>query len=475
MTPESPRRRSRLPIILAVLATMGLITILAEAGAIFWLVLRYEPSALGRAGVSRPAATTPAPAAVADTADPVWPTIAPTSAAPATAPPATVAATAGPTAAPTLTPAAVTPLADLLVAEPMPAADPVLLAQSLNPEIEIPRVVSVAPTPLAIGARRTFYISDMDDGSTSPISATLRALGDHAQMWVADGAQVDTAALARSAAVFDEQIYPTTRELFGSEWTPGVDGDPRLVVLTAPIHGAGGYFSSSNQYSRLVHPYSNECEMVFVSTYSAWPGTDSYHSTLAHEFQHLIHWNVDANEETWVNEGASMLAEDINGYAPDYGAIDMYASLPDLQLNTWASDDPEMSAHYGASYLFMRYLLDRFGSTAIAEIVASPSNGIVGIDEVLRSRGTAFDQVFGEWVAANAIGDPSLGDGRYGYQTIDFIPDVERVVTDCGRPGRAWPNMAWTISSSSRGGRRAILKLSFTGAHVQWCRRSHQR
>ncbi len=36
---------------------------------------------------------------------------------------------------------------------------------------------------------------------------------------------------------------------------------------------------------------------------------DSFtYSVLAHEFQHMIHWYRDRNEESWMNEGFSELA-----------------------------------------------------------------------------------------------------------------------------------------------------------------------
>jgi hypothetical protein len=40
------------------------------------------------------------------------------------------------------------------------------------------------------------------------------------------------------------------------------------------------------------------------------------------------------NAETWLNEGASMLAQSINGF--DAGSKMVFLNQPDLQLNTWA-------------------------------------------------------------------------------------------------------------------------------------------
>ena len=39
--------------------------------------------------------------------------------------------------------------------------------------------------------------------------------------------------LSDLADSFENQIYPTDRAFFGSEWTPGVDGDPHIYILYA--------------------------------------------------------------------------------------------------------------------------------------------------------------------------------------------------------------------------------------------------
>ena len=54
------------------------------------------------------------------------------------------------------------------------------------------------------------------------------------------------------ADAFEYHIYPTDRSFFGSEWTPGVDGDPHIYILYA--RGIGddnaGYFSSADEFPR---------------------------------------------------------------------------------------------------------------------------------------------------------------------------------------------------------------------------------
>ena len=114
--------------------------------------------------------------------------------------------------------------------------------------------------------------------------------------------------------------------------------------------------------------------MFYVSADSnnARPNEDFYDGTLAHEFQHMIHWANDRNEDSWVNEGLSELASYLNDF--DAGGTDYaYAETPDTQLTTWADPTLGNAEHYGASYLFMSYFLDRFGEDLTKAVVASPA------------------------------------------------------------------------------------------------------
>jgi lipid-A-disaccharide synthase-like uncharacterized protein len=241
-------------------------------------------------------------------------------------------------------------------------------------------------------------------------------------MWVEEGAEVDQEALERSAERFEEETYPTNRRFFGSEWTPGVDNDVRLTILHA--HGLGefvlGYYSGSDQYSRLAHPYSNEREMFYINLDNIKPGNEFYDSLLAHEFQHMIHWATDRNEDSWVNEGFSELAVYINNYEVGWAPL-AFSKRPDTQLTSWP-DPKEAAPNYGASFLFMAYFLERFGEEATRNVVAHQENGADGFDAILAEQGIDFDEIFADWLIANYLDDPDLADGRYGYRELDVGP-----------------------------------------------------
>jgi immune inhibitor A len=272
----------------------------------------------------------------------------------------------------------------------------------------------------AVGSQKRFWVADVEAARYEAITATLQVEAEHIQMWVEEGAEVEAEALARSARVFEERIYPTNRAYFGEEWSPGIDVDVRLVVLNVQRMSAAGYFAAANELPCTLNPFSNEHEMFVMELASLTPGTAAYDSVLAHEFQHMIHWSSDSNEDAWLNEGASELAEELNGFGWPEARVAAFARDPDLQLNVWEDTGEGLAPHYGASYLFLRYFLDQFGAGALRELVAHPGNGLEGLDAVLNGRGLdGGNGLFARWVVANALDRPEL-DPRYGYPSLDL-------------------------------------------------------
>ncbi len=334
--------------------------------------------------------------------------------------PATPRATREPT--PVVLPADVL-TEEQLNAVDVPQRDLRELAMALRPGVgDIPEIVNTSPPTYQVGDVITFTVTNVDVNEHFDIDAELRYQTPHLNMWVEKGADVDDDDLKSSADRFERMTYPTNREFFGSEWTPGVDSDVRLNILHARNLGdsIAGYYSSADQFSRLAQPYSNQKEMFYINIDNNLPGNAFYDGTLAHEFQHMIHWFNDRNEETWVNEGLSELASALNGFDPG-GADLAFTANPDTQLNTWGAEPGSNAPHYGGAYLFMAYFLDRFGEEATRAMVASSENGIAGFNHALEEAGAGvtFDDVFADWLVANLLDDEQAEGGRYGYKDID--------------------------------------------------------
>jgi hypothetical protein len=334
---------------------------------------------------------------------------------------------------------------------------------------DTPRTVNPEGSPdYEVGTRRLFHASNVDTEEQFDLYATLRYKTEHVYMWVEEGARVDQDALEAAADRFEEESYVINRAFFGSEWSPGVDNDPHLSILHATNLGdsVAGYYSSADEFVSAVRDDSNEMEMFYINLDNVRLDSDFHNGVLAHEFQHMIHWYNDRNEETWLNEGFSELATYLNGF--DVGGSDwLFANAPDTQLNTWPSGPGAAGANYGAAYLFTSYFLDRFGSDATKALVAHVENSFASVEDALQSQSNdlTYEDLFADWVVANLLDDPSIEDGRYGYEDIDPPSfDVETTYYSNAYPvsERASVHQHGTDYIEVQG--RKPLNLSFTGS-----------
>ena len=315
--------------------------------------------------------------------------------------------------------------------EVVPINDARDLARRLEGKKNIPETIPGPKEALKVGLEQTFWASNVETNKNFQVKGTLRYVTDHLYFWIENGASYDPSALKKLADTFESKIYPTDREFFGSEWSPGIDNDPHLYVLYARGLGSSiaGYFSSADELPPQAHQYSNAHEMFMMNADNVSLDDPYIYGTMAHEFQHMIHWYRDRNEESWLNEGFSVLAEFLNGY--DVGGFDMlYVSSPDIQLTDWPSP-PDSSPHYGQSFLFLAYFLDRFGDKATQAVVENIDNGLDSIDKVLANlketdpntgKVISADDVFADWVVTSFLNNSEVGDGRYAYKRYSEAP-----------------------------------------------------
>lgn len=317
--------------------------------------------------------------------------------------------------------------------EIIPINDPIKLAVRLGGKEHVPLFVPVENTNREVGEKEKFWVINMDTAESFQVETTLAAVTDHAYFWIEDGIDYSKRGLSQLSQEFEEVIYPTNRAFFGSEWTPGVDKDPHLYIVYATGLGGSvaGYFASVDEYHPLAHKYSNAHESFMLNADTVSLNERYTYSVLAHEFQHMIHWYRDRNETSWLNEGFSELATLINGYRFVGGFDYLYAQNPDLQLNDWPNDPQKTTPHYGASFLFVTYFLDRFGSQATQALVSNELNGLTSLDSVLASlkvedpSGDPFmdgDDFFLDWAITNYLIDESFQNDRFQYSNYPEAP-----------------------------------------------------
>src|SRR5437762_5950382 len=127
--------------------------------------------------------------------------------------------------------------------------------------------VRTTPPAEDIGSTHDFWTYDFAAKKNVKTTATLRLMTDHAKWWVANDASVDLNGLRTTSTSFENKMYPTDRRLYGEEWSPGIDADPRINLVFARLPGsAAGYFSGSDEEPAGVQEFSAEREMIYSNT-----------------------------------------------------------------------------------------------------------------------------------------------------------------------------------------------------------------
>ncbi|PKL39480.1 MAG: hypothetical protein CVV41_20805 [Candidatus Riflebacteria bacterium HGW-Riflebacteria-1] len=340
--------------------------------------------------------------------------------------------------------------------------------------------------PPEVGDVEVFNTLNIRSKTNVKIRAQLKKIGKHCYVYLQEGKKVDAKAIARIVSEFDGRIYPRTRSMFGSEWNPGIDGDPRITLLLLDIQDnynpqqgrrgyTAGYFYAGDCYNRKKKAESNEREMLYLDIYPSVPGSTEFMSVVAHEFQHMIHWNNDPKEFTWVNESLSQLSQFLCGYGHP-PQVQAFIRNPHNNLAAWSDDD--MIANYGHVYLWAYYISTRIASTDerrrafVRRMVAQTSQGFSGLNAAIEKQGIKNDvrNLFRSFCLANYLNDDRVERGAYGYDNplakLALRPDLRLDKPPFEVKGRVkcWSARAIQINSASFRGRE--VSVLFAGQKV---------
>lgn len=314
------------------------------------------------------------------------------------------------------------------------------------------RRLAAAGEARVVGSTDKFWVNTGDSRSTGDLqqTAVLKHVSDHAYFYVDQQAKPLTEGqLAQLVSEFESKIYPRVTGAFGTEAKPGVDGEDRLFIVISPAvdnfgkeKGLMGYFWSRDAIpGTSTTSHSNQKEVLFMTDkLFDYPSLTSF-GTLAHEFQHLINFSQKAvksgytvAEETWLDEGLSMYAMEVAGYGLPAGDKHIAKDLREFQLDPAAYSLTDWSGNphgfaYGQSYLFVRYMVDRFGPNVVQEILQSTKAGQQAVEEVLARRQDSFVGTFRAWTIANLISDqPVSANTIYRYKDLPLHGTYEDIV-----------------------------------------------
>ncbi|GAA1608166.1 immune inhibitor A domain-containing protein [Actinoplanes couchii] len=318
-----------------------------------------------------------------------------------------------------------------------------------------PRISVQSPE---LGTVRSWVGLNMIDDDVYRKDYTLRGIGEHIEVWVAKDAtfpdgdcrgktstEITDAQVAALVGDFDKTIYPRETKAFSTPpdrngTNAGLPGDftgagNRTVTLIDNVRDEN-YLEFPQRQTYISGFFSEQLNELFdrnVITLDAFdwahrsganpahqPSDDlctsrpsrprMYESTFAHEWQHLLAYYTDPDEDVWVSEGLADYAQSLTGYV-DAGLgvhhqgfdnhIVCYQGFgltkttfnpnprdcggPSNSLNLWSEGEPdEILADYGIVYSFMLYLRDRFGTKALTALHKDKKNhGLAAIAAAL--------------------------------------------------------------------------------------------
>lgn len=342
-------------------------------------------------------------------------------------------------------------------------------------------------------SRRFFISPQYDAQSRAAVNATLRHISDRAYFYVADDYWDDASAAVRGQAIdqikllaqeFDSRIYPVETQFFGSESNPGIDGDPRITILLAPlIQNAGGYFDTTNQYLSAETRNSNQREMIYLNIKEI-VNLNKMFAFLAHEFQHLISFNQKENlrkvsDDIWLNELRSEYAVTLLGYNNVFNGSHLERRAVALRDNPVDSltEWKNFPADYGQIGMFGEYIAEHLSPQVIADTLKNNLVGIASVNESLTRNGFSdvFADIYRDWLIANFIND-LLNSGRFGYSNKglnDFRVDSTRTIQNLGDNAASsiadtikdWQGRWYDISQFASG-QNNVLKITFDSSSL---------
>lgn len=239
------------------------------------------------------------------------------------------------------------------------------------------------------------------------VPATLKYEGDKVRIWVenkeiarinsttltnninqiAEALQTKTSAKSRNPS---KGIITNDEEVFGeapSKYKFNNKTDFLLTDIKQP-NGAGvvlGYFSKNDQSDEVG---SNKLNILYIDSKEGFSsGITSLLNTVAHEYQHLIHFGKNENSEISVNEGCSEVASILCGY-PNRGNSTYFKST-NSELFRWTFENSnDLIVDYERMMTFFQYFYEQVGEKGLTQVVKTDDFGKDRIDIALSAIGS---------------------------------------------------------------------------------------
>ena len=309
---------------------------------------------------------------------------------------------------------------------------------------------AAAVAALSVGDRRKFRVcskldcNKLDDFAA--VDAEARYVGQRAALYqdvTVPAGGFSAADFETLGGVFDQQLYDVGTRAFGAE--SDVDRNGRVLILFTPVVNkltpkdqcseafvTGFFFGIDIDPSFADDERSNHGEVFYAIVpdsgqtltcrFTASSVRRLVPVTFIHEFQHMISYHQrvllrgGSSEDLWLNEAMSHLAEELGAFRMlslgDQRAFSDFAIGDLLNAFTYLKDpeprhvlfnvSPGTLEERGASWLFLRWVVDQFGDNVIRRL---SETSLKGQQNIAAATGESVSLLLTQWFLANYVSD----------------------------------------------------------------------
>jgi hypothetical protein len=320
-----------------------------------------------------------------------------------------------------------------------------------------PSVTPAAPSGMAMvappkpGESKEFKVLNNTGGSYelkdfTKVQATAKYVGSHIAIFQDNAAPANgftDTEFQTMGAQFNDILYDLDNRAYGSESDVDDNGivymllTPVVNRLTAANQCTGGiitgfFFSIDIDPGYSADARANQAEVFYAivpdpsgSVTCTIPKSrinQIVPSTFVHEFQHMISYGQHVlfrrsiSEDLWLNEAMSHLAEELGALkmkemGDDQAFSDFvignlfdgftYLKNPGSNYVLYTQGGGTL-AERGSTWLFLRWLVDKFGPNVTRRLEETP---LVGIDNIGAATGEPLSRLLPQWFLANWVSD----------------------------------------------------------------------
>ncbi len=254
-----------------------------------------------------------------------------------------------------------------------------------------------------IGDELSFFTYNRVKEDYEEVKATLKSEGDQIRIWVENNElkRINSNTLTSTNSQLTDALEKKTssksrnpnlgildndEEVFGKASTKykfNNKTDFLLLDIKQPSGGGVilGYFSKIDQTDEIG---SNKLNILYIDSKEGIAGgINQILSTLAHEFQHLIHNGKNPDSEISINEGCSETASILCGYITRGNSI--YFKKTNTDLFRWTNENNnDLLADYERMMTYIEYIYEQAGEKTLTELVKNQNYGSDRINEALK-------------------------------------------------------------------------------------------